>query len=159
MAALGFPVLSQQNRETPLMHAVLPKQDVTNSALQGLQLMTNDYIKGKAGFYMMLESFSNSRKCERMMIAKIKFLVPIHLLDHLMIPIHVRDSHWFPAHMDVKSRCMSFLDSSHAYSAAHGRKCFCGNSTEWHGQSTLTLMPQLLIWSCTQRRSRRCTHD
>jgi len=109
------------------MHAVLPKQDVTNSALQGLQLMTNDYIKGKAGFYMMLESFSNSRKCERMMIAKIKFPVPIHLLDHLMIPIHVRDSHWFPAHMDVKSRCMSFLDSSHAYSAAHGRNCFCGN--------------------------------
>jgi len=83
------------------MHAVLPKQDVTNSALQGLQLMTSDCIKGKAGFYMTLESFSNSRKCERM-ITKIKFPVPIHLLDHLIIPIHVRDSHWFPAHMDVK---------------------------------------------------------
>jgi len=95
------------------MHADLQKQDVTNIALQGLQLMTNDYIKGKAGFYMTLESFSNSRKCERM-IAKIKFLVPIHLLDHLIIPIHVRNSHWFPAHMDVKSQCMSFLDSSHA---------------------------------------------
>ena len=100
MAALGFPVLSQQNRETPLMHADSPKQDVTNSVLQGLQLMTSDYIKGKAGFYMTLESFSNSRKCARM-IAKIEFPVPIHLLDHLIIPIHVRDSHWFPAHMDV----------------------------------------------------------
>ena len=43
--------------------------------------MTNDYTKGKAGFYMMLESFSKHRKCERM-IAKIKFPVPIHLLDH-----------------------------------------------------------------------------
>jgi len=45
------------------MHAEWPKQDVTNSALQGMQLMTSDYIKGKAGFYMTLESFSNSRKC------------------------------------------------------------------------------------------------
>ena len=50
------------------MRADLPKQHVTSSALQGLQLimMTNDYIKGKAGFYMTLEGFSNSRKCERM---------------------------------------------------------------------------------------------
>jgi len=117
VAALGFPVSSQQNREPPLMHADLPKQDVTKSALQGLQLMTNDYNKGKAGFYITLESLSISRKCERMS-AKIKSPVPIHLLDHLIIPIHVRDSHWFPAHMDVKSRCTSFLDSSHAYSAA-----------------------------------------
>ena len=89
------------------MRADLPKQHVTSSALQGLQSMTNDYITGKTGFYMTLESFSNSRKCERT-IAKIKFLVPIHLLDYLIIPIHVRDSHWFPAHMDVKSRCMGF---------------------------------------------------
>jgi len=99
------------------MRADFPKQPVTSSALQGLQLMTNDYIKGKAGFCMTLESLSNSRKFQRM-IAKIKFPVPIHLLDHLIIPIHVRDSRWFPAHMDIKSRCMSFLDSSHAYSAA-----------------------------------------
>ena len=117
VAALGFAALSQQSRDIPLMRADLPKQHMTSGALQGLQLMTNDYIKGKAGFYMTLESFSNSRKCQRM-IAKIKFPVPIHLLDHLIIPIHVRDSHWFPAHMDVKSRCMSFLDSSYAYSAA-----------------------------------------
>jgi len=70
------------------MHADLPRQDVTNSAWQGLQLMTNDYIKDKDGFYMTLESFSNSRKCARM-IAKIKFPVPIHLLDHLIIAVHV----------------------------------------------------------------------
>jgi len=117
VAALGFTALSQQSRNIPLMRADLPKQHLTSSALQGMQFMTNDYIKGKAGFYMMLESFSQSRKCERM-IAKIKFPVPIHLLDHLIIPIHVRDSHWFPAHIDLKSRCVSFLDSSHAYSAA-----------------------------------------
>jgi len=48
------------------MRADLPKQHVTSSALQGLQLMTNDYIKGTAGFYMTLEGFSDSRKCERM---------------------------------------------------------------------------------------------
>ena len=160
MAALGFTALSQQRRDIPLMRADLPKQHLTSSALQGLRFMTNDCIKGKAGFYMTLESFSNSRKCERMM-AKMIFPVPIHLLDHLIIPIHVRDFHWFPAHMDVKSRYTSFLDSNHAYSSAdyHGRKCFSGNSTEWHGQSTLTPMPQLLLGSCTQRRSRRCTHD
>jgi len=54
------------------MQANLQRQDVINSALQGLQLMTNDYIKDNARFYMTLESFSNSRKCERM-IAKIRF--------------------------------------------------------------------------------------
>ena len=52
------------------------------------------------------------------MVAKIKFPVPFNLLDHVIIPINVRESHWFPAHMDVKFRRMSFLDSSHAYSAA-----------------------------------------
>jgi len=50
--------------------------------------MTNDYIKGKAGFYMTLEGFSNYRKCERM-VAKIQFPVPVHLLDHFIIPINV----------------------------------------------------------------------
>jgi len=117
VATLGITALSQQSRDIPYMRADLPKQHLTSIALQGLRFMTNDCIKGKAGFYMTLESFSNSRKCERM-ITKIKFPVPIHLLDHLIIPIHVRDSHWFPVHMDVKSRCMSFLDSSRAYSAA-----------------------------------------
>ena len=88
VAALGFTALSQQSRDIPLMCADLPKQHVTSSAMQGLQLMTSDYIKGKAGFYMTLESFSNSRKCERM-IAKIKFPVPFHLLNHIIIPINV----------------------------------------------------------------------
>jgi len=121
VAALAFTSLSQQSRDTPLMRADLPKQHVTSSALQGLQLMTNDYIKGKAEFYMTLEGFSNSRKCE-CMVAKIKFPVPFHLLDHNIIPINVRKSHWFPAHMDVKFRRMSFLDSSYAYSVADWQK-------------------------------------
>jgi len=60
VAALGFTAVSQQSREIPLMRADLPKRHVTSSALQGLQLMTNDYIKGNAGFYMTLEGFSNS---------------------------------------------------------------------------------------------------
>jgi len=50
VAALGFTALSQQSRDIPLMRADLPEQHVTSSALQGLQLMTNNYIKGKAGF-------------------------------------------------------------------------------------------------------------
>jgi len=117
VAALGFTAVSQQSRDIPLMRADLPKQHVTSSALQGLQLITNDDIKSKAGFYMTLEGFSNSRKCERM-VATIKFPIPFHLLDHIIIPINVRESHWFPAHMDVRFRRMSFLDSSYAYSAA-----------------------------------------
>ena len=64
--------------------------------------MSCDYIKGRAGYYTPLEIFSNSKKCE-CMIAKIKFPVPIHLLDHFIIPINVLESHWFPAHMIVKS--------------------------------------------------------
>jgi len=100
VAALGFTAFSQRSRDILLMRADLPKHHVTSSALQGLQLMTNDYIEGKAGFYMTLEGFSNSRKCEHMVV-KIKFPVPFHLLDHIIIPINVRESHWFPAHMDV----------------------------------------------------------
>ena len=92
------------------------------------------FARKPGNFYMTLEGFSNFRKCERM-VAKIKFLVPFHLLDHVIIPINVWESNWFPAYMDVKFRRMSFLDSSYAYSAAdygrklrqklHGRKCFC----------------------------------
>jgi len=94
------------------MHADLPRQDVTNSALQGLQLVTNDYIKGKAGFYMTLESFPNSRKCERM-IAKIKFPVPVHMLNHLTIPIHVRDFHWTTAENAFLEILQNGMDSPH----------------------------------------------
>ena len=93
---------AQPSRDIQLGQIELPKRDGTNNVLQGLQLMSWDYIKGKVGYYMPLESFSNSRKCERM-IAKIKFPVPLHLLDHFMIPIHVQESHWFPAHMNTKS--------------------------------------------------------
>jgi len=51
VTALGFTALSQQSRDIPLMRAELPKQHVTSSDLQGLQLMTNNYIKDKTGFY------------------------------------------------------------------------------------------------------------
>ena len=62
---------------------------------------------------MPMESFSNFRKCKRM-IAKIKFPIPIHLI----IPINVRESHWFPVHMNLQTRCISLFDSSRAYSPA-----------------------------------------
>jgi len=52
------------------------------------------------------------------MIVKIKFAVPIRLLDHLIIPIN-RESHWFSAHMDIRIRNMSFLDSRYAHSSAN----------------------------------------
>jgi len=117
VAALGFTASSQQSREISLMYADLQKQHVTSIALQGLQLITNDNIQSKSHYYMTLESVSNSRKCECMM-ANIKFPVPLFLSDHLIIPIHVQESHWFPAHMDVKSRHMSFLDSSYTNSPA-----------------------------------------
>jgi len=103
--------------DAPLKQCVLPKQDKPNHALEGVQLMSCDYIKGTAGLYMPLQSFSNFRECKRM-IARIKLAMPIHLLDHIIIPINVRKSHWFPAHMNLQTRCISLLDSSHAYSAA-----------------------------------------
>ena len=78
--------------------------------------MSCDYIIGTAGHYMPLESFLNFRTSERM-IAKIKLSIPIHLY-HIIIPINVQESHWFPAHMNLRTRCISLLDSSHAYSAA-----------------------------------------
>jgi len=77
--------------------------------------MSCDYIIGTAGHYMPLESFLNFRTS---IIAKIKLPIPFHLLDHIIIPINVQESHWFPAHMNLQTRCISLLDSSHAYSAA-----------------------------------------
>jgi len=79
--------------------------------------MSCDYIIGTAGHYTPLESFLNFRNSGRM-IAKIKLQIPIYLLDHIIIPMNVRESHWFPAHMNLRTRCISLLDSSHAYSAA-----------------------------------------
>jgi len=72
--------------DAPLKQCVLPSQDKPNHALEGVQLMSCEYIKGTAGHYMPLESFSNFRRCERM-IAKIKLAMPIHLLDHIIIPL------------------------------------------------------------------------
>ena len=54
MAALGCTAFSQQSRDMPLMRADFPKQHAISCALQGRQLMTNDYIKGNAGFYIRL---------------------------------------------------------------------------------------------------------
>ena len=88
--------------DAPLRQCVLPRQDRPNHILQGVQILSCDYIKGTTGHYMLLESFSNFRKCERM-IAKIKLPIPIHLLDHIIIPINVRESHWFLAHMILRT--------------------------------------------------------
>ena len=74
--------------DAPLRQCVLPRQDRPNHALEGVQLMSCDYIKGTVGHYMPLESFSNFRKCERM-IAKITLPIPIYLLDHIIILINV----------------------------------------------------------------------
>jgi len=79
--------------------------------------MTCDYIKGTEGHYMPRESFLNLRKYEQM-IEKITLPTPIHLLDHVVIPINVRESHWFPAHINLRTRSISLLDSSQTYSAA-----------------------------------------
>jgi len=79
--------------DTTVRQSVLPDQDRQNNDLEGVQLMTCDYIKGIEGHYMPRESFLNLRKYERM-IEKITFPTPIHLLDHIIIPINVRESHW-----------------------------------------------------------------
>ena len=53
---------AQPSRDIPLGQMELPKRDGTNYILQGLQLMSWDYIKGKVGHHMAPESFSKSRK-------------------------------------------------------------------------------------------------
>jgi len=103
--------------DTPPRQYVLPKHTRPNHALEDLQLMSCDYIQGTEGYYMPLKSFLSLRNCERM-IAKIKFPIPIHVLDHIIIPIDIRESHWFLAHMNLQTRCISLLDSSYTYSAA-----------------------------------------
>jgi len=95
----------------------LPDHDSSNTELDGIQLMTCDYIKGTIGHYMPRESFLHLRKYEHM-IEKITLPTPIHSLDHIIIPINIRKSHWFPAHMNLQTWSISLLDSSQAYSAA-----------------------------------------
>ena len=63
--------------ETPVRQCVLPDHDRPNIDLEGVQLMTCDYIKGTEGQYMPRESFLNLRKYERM-IEKITLPTPIH---------------------------------------------------------------------------------
>ena len=116
----GFPEhtkITHPEGDTPLRQYVLQKHTWPNHALEGVQLMSCDYIQGTEGYYMPLESFLSLGNCERM-IAKIEFPIPIHLLDHIIIPNNIRDSNWFPAHVNLQTRCISLLDSSYAYSAA-----------------------------------------
>jgi len=103
--------------DTPVRQCVLPDQDRPNIDLEGVQLMTCNYMKGTEGHYMPGESFLNLRKYERM-IEKITLPTLIHLLDHIIIPINVQESHWFPAHIHLQTLSISLLDSSQTYSAA-----------------------------------------
>ena len=56
------------------------------------------------------------------MIKKARPPVPLHFLDHMIISIHGGNDHWFPAHLDIKERQKTFLDSLHSYSSkCHAR--------------------------------------
>jgi len=103
--------------DTPVRQCALPDQDRPNIDLEGVQLITCDYIKGTEGHYVPRESILNLRKYERM-IEKITLPTLIHLLDHIIFPINIRKSHWFPAHINLQTRSISLLDSSQVYSAA-----------------------------------------
>jgi len=87
------------------------------SSLNCNHLTTDDFIRGRVGFYTTLQG----HECARM-IKKARPPVPLHLLDHMIIPIHVGNNHWFPAHLDIKERQMTFLDSLLSYSSkCHAR--------------------------------------
>jgi len=103
--------------ETSARQYALLDLDRSSVDLTGIQFMTCDYIKSTEGHYTPKESFLYLRKYEHM-IEKITFPTPIHLLDHIIIPIHIRKSHWFPAHINLRTRNISLLDSSQIYSAA-----------------------------------------
>ena len=93
--------------ETSVRQCVLQDHDRPNINIEGVQLMTCDYIKGTEGHYMPRESFLNLRKYERM-IEKISLPTPIHLLDHIIIPINIRKSHWFLAHINLQTRASAY---------------------------------------------------
>jgi len=103
--------------ETSARQYALLDLDCSSVDLTGIQFMTCDYIKGTEGHYMPKENFLYLRKYERM-IEKITLPTPIHLLDNIIIPIHIRKSHWFPAHINLRTRSISMLDSSQIYSVA-----------------------------------------
>ena len=64
-----------------------------------------------------MEGFEASRRCV-LLVRKVKFPVPIHLLDNLIIPVNVCEDHWFPAHLNVAKRQLRFLDSCKNHSAS-----------------------------------------
>ena len=88
------------------------------SSLNGNHFTTHDFIRGQVRFYTILKG----HECARM-IKKGRLPVPFYFLVHMIIPIHVSNNHWFPAHLDIKERQMTFLDSLHSFSS----KCHA-----WH---------------------------
>jgi len=67
-----------------MRQCVLLDQDRPNIDLEGIQLMTCDYIKGTEGYYMPRGSFLNLRKYERIIESeKITLPTPIHLLQEI----------------------------------------------------------------------------
>jgi len=87
------------------------------SSLNGNHSTTDDFIRGQVGVYTTLRG----QGCARM-IKKARPPVPLHFLDHMIISIHGGNDHWFPAHLDIKERQKTFLDSLHSYSSkCHAR--------------------------------------
>jgi len=80
------------------------------SSLDGNRFTTDEFIRGQVGFYTILQE----HECARM-ITKARPPVRLYFLDHMIIPIHVGNTYWFPAHLDIKKRQMTFLDSQHSY--------------------------------------------
>jgi len=103
------------------------------SSLNSNHFTTDDFIRGLVGFYTILQG----HECARM-IKKARPPVPLHYLDHMIIHIHVGNNHWFPAHLDIKERQMTFLDSLHSYNSKyHARMKFeYVNLIAWRGRDT-----------------------
>ena len=76
---------------SPLRQIVLPAKKITFLEQVRPKFTSNDYVQGKFGFYTTLESFATSRRCVQL-VRKVKFPVPIHLLDNLIIPVNVKNT-------------------------------------------------------------------
>ena len=100
---------------SPLRQIVLPAKNITSLKQVLPKFTSNDYVQSKFGFYTTLKDFTASRRCIQL-VRKVKFPVPIHLLDNLIISVNVKE-HLFPAHLNVVKRQLRFLDSSNNYSA------------------------------------------
>ena len=103
--------LDERQRNNKLLSLSLEELSLLNDN----HFTIHDFIRGQVGVYITLQG----HECTRI-IKKVRQPIPLHFFDHMIIPVHVGNNHWFPAHLDIKERQTTFVDTLHSYSS----KCY-----------------------------------